>query len=301
MKKFSSHNFCSKRVLTGIALLGLTGLGQVCFADDIDDIQKAEELLLQEENNLKNSIIEDEVKADNDEKELDESIDKKNVVIPKTVNAPQNNLKKFSPEQEIVSLKSQIDLQGRTNRKIKTENEILRDQLTKSQEQVKQLMAKVSKLRNELMIAETEVERLNLLTRGESRSNIFGKSIAKNKVVKRPDPLLTEEQAQKTSEEMPIATVLVDKANLRAGPGLANSPIMSVNKGTRLSVETRSGDWYRVVAPTGERAWISSDTVAFGRDSRSAPSRTVREQGGNQNFDVEEDAALELIKAGKTD
>ena len=62
---------------------------------------------------------------------------------------------------------------------------------------------------------------------------------------------------------MQIAVVTADKVHLRTGPGKENSPLMAVTKGTRLAVETKNGDWYRVIAPTGARAWVSSDVISF--------------------------------------
>lgn len=81
------------------------------------------------------------------------------------------------------------------------------------------------------------------------------------------------------SDDTPVATVVSEKANLRTGPGADNSPLMSVTRGTRLVVETKQGDWYRVISPTGTRAWVSSDVVAFGPTSQSSPTRTVRIRG----------------------
>jgi uncharacterized protein YgiM (DUF1202 family) len=75
---------------------------------------------------------------------------------------------------------------------------------------------------------------------------------------------------------MPIATIVADKAKLRAGPGSEHSEIMSVTKGTRLAVETKKGQWYRVMAPTGQRAWISGDVISFGPDAYSRSGRVLQ-------------------------
>jgi uncharacterized protein YraI len=70
-----------------------------------------------------------------------------------------------------------------------------------------------------------------------------------------------EDTATKTSSDVAIATVLVDKIYLRSGPGKENSPVMTVAKGVRLTVETRRGDWLRVVTPNNGRAWVSAEVV----------------------------------------
>ena len=85
--------------------------------------------------------------------------------------------------------------------------------------------------------------------------------------------------------DMPIAVVIVNKANLRAGPSLKDSPLLEVSKGTRLVVETRQGAWYRVMAPNGKRAWVSSDVVNFGPNANSKPSFTTRIKGYNQDVE----------------
>ncbi|MCB0322087.1 MAG: SH3 domain-containing protein [Bdellovibrionales bacterium] len=64
----------------------------------------------------------------------------------------------------------------------------------------------------------------------------------------------------------PLADVVIlevtgSKVNLRSGPGEEHSPIMQVQEGTRLTVEDREGDWYRVFTPTGARAFVREDVV----------------------------------------
>lgn len=58
-----------------------------------------------------------------------------------------------------------------------------------------------------------------------------------------------------------IIEVLSDKANLRNGPGAQQGILMDVPKGVRLTVEEKRGGWYRVLAPTGERAYIDENVV----------------------------------------
>jgi SH3-like domain-containing protein len=78
---------------------------------------------------------------------------------------------------------------------------------------------------------------------------------------------------------MEVATISVEKADLRLGPGKNNSALMTLPRGSRLAVEARSGEWYRVFAPNGQRAWIHSSLVRFGDGSASlndGSSVTVR-------------------------
>lgn len=58
-----------------------------------------------------------------------------------------------------------------------------------------------------------------------------------------------------------VVEVLASRVALRSGPSPDDSEISAVGKGTRLTVEERSGDWYRVIAPNSVRAYIRSDMV----------------------------------------
>ena len=64
-----------------------------------------------------------------------------------------------------------------------------------------------------------------------------------------------------TRNDVVIVTVRAGSAFLRSGPSTADSPLMRVSKGTRLAVETKKGDWYRVIAPNGQRTWINKDVI----------------------------------------
>ena len=66
---------------------------------------------------------------------------------------------------------------------------------------------------------------------------------------------------QPEPQDLQVVEVSVSKANLRVGPGLEHSPLMTVAQGTRLVVETEEYGWYRVIAPTGIRVWISAQIV----------------------------------------
>ena len=93
--------------------------------------------------------------------------------------------------------------------------------------------------------------------------------------------------------DMTGVTVTAEKANLRSGPGLNNSPLMTVPRGTRLVVERREGDWYRVVTPNGSRAWVTGAVVTFGAQDGWSPSSVVRVKSFDPNA---EDAAFELLQ-----
>ena len=148
------------------------------------------------------------------------------------------------------------------------------------------------------MIADAEVSRLSQILESEhsktlpTSSKKYNSANSLNSSI--PD---TDMNDDKVSDDMPIITVIVDKANLRTGPGRNNSPIMTVAKGTRLAVESRLGDWYRIISPTGTRAWVSSEVIRFGKNSKSSPSRTVKIQGVESKSTAEADAFKAMRKA----
>ena len=292
---------------------------QAVNADDLNkfDANDAEMNLLKEEESFLSDLLKDDYKNDeinNPSLNKDEDskiISKENLSIEieepikQSVSAkPEVNINKAIPSP---TRSNEVLLKEKEIKKISNENFLLKKKLADSQNRIKTLQTQLAEMRDNLILAETEVERLGNIAKSDCR-NIsvntqsykpsIGNSTYSNRkeirqIPQQRDPLLSRQQEQKTNDEMPIATVIVDKANLRAGPGTNNSPIMTIGKGTRLAIETRQGDWYRVVAPTGERAWISRDTIAFGRDPRSSPSRTVKVQGANRN---EEEMAIELIR-----
>jgi septal ring factor EnvC (AmiA/AmiB activator) len=157
---------------------------------------------------------------------------------------------------------------------------------------VKELESRNSRLSSQLLLAETEVVRLAEELEKFSAARLAGISGAQ-RVAPSQEPIDSSNRgipdssgsvARKASadavagardEESLIATVIAPKANLRSGPGTNNAPIMQVSKGTRLLVETRQGSWYRVVSPTGSRAWIFGDVIAFGSRGSRSPSGTV--------------------------
>jgi len=183
-------------------------------------------------------------------------------------------------------------------KQLKTSNGSLDGKLSKAEKRLKKIKAELESTRNRLIIAESEVERLNQLLEIRNKNSLARvsgqrlNSSLRASLGSEPAKSAAKKASPKTSD-MLIATVTARKANLRTGPGPNHSPLMTVAKGTRLAVETRRGSWYRIIAPTGVRAWISSDIVAFGKKADSSPTRTVSVKGYDQSI---EDEAFKLIK-----
>jgi Bacterial SH3 domain len=152
-----------------------------------------------------------------------------------------------------------------------------------------QAVRELNETKARLMLAETQVERLSSIIEarndctisqltGETRQRPIPATVSRLPVVPKVE----------SSAEMPIATVVKKKVYLRTGPGKNNSPLMAVSEGTRLAVETMQGEWYRVITPTGARAWVAAESIAFGNGGSIAPARSVEQS--------EEDKAFELLK-----
>lgn len=152
--------------------------------------------------------------------------------------------------------------------------------------EIKKLKQQLQRTQSKLHLAEAESRRLNKLLKKDYKSSLVSYGIENKespksieKVAKTYKPRKIRKLPTSSQSEMQIATVIVEKANLRTGPGKKNSPIMTVSKGTRLAIETRLDDWYRVITPTGTRAWILSDLIAFGRNYRSKYDRVIKVKG----------------------
>lgn len=154
------------------------------------------------------------------------------------------------------------------------------EQLNNSQKEVSratELERKVVELTNEIFLMKTEVA----IARGVSPQKIKPISSSprlttEDKVETRlatPIPRsetvsqnLHRAQPQPSSsdtgmDDMLVLEVTSDKANLRSAAGMGHSPVMTIQKGSRLVAEDRQGDWFRVISPNGSRAYIRADMV----------------------------------------
>jgi SH3-like domain-containing protein len=167
---------------------------------------------------------------------------------------------------------------------------LLQGKLTASELRVRELEQQLSDAKSQLSAAEVEINRLSGIISGGSRARLATRSVdtpprasapavaaEASRVNQRAASTGLDERPQIASDVAPppvtqnlqVATVAVDKAELRLGPGKNHSALMAIPRGSRLAVEVRQGEWYRVFAPTGERAWIQSSLVRFGDGAAS--------------------------------
>ncbi len=85
-------------------------------------------------------------------------------------------------------------------------------------------------------------------------------------------------KAAPVTSDVMVIEVLKDRVALRSGPSPDDSEIMPVGRGTRLTVEERTGEWYRVIAPNSMRAFIRADMVRIFSPGGEAPREQVAQQ-----------------------
>jgi hypothetical protein len=160
---------------------------------------------------------------------------------------------------------------------------LLQGKLTASEMRVRELEQQLSDAKGQLSAAEVEINRLSAIISGGSRSRLANRVTAPSVTndasraslkptftgsEERP-PVVSDVAPPPQTQNLQVATVAVEKAELRLGPGKNHSALMTIPRGSRLAVEVRQGEWYRVFAPTGERAWIQSGLVRFGDGAAS--------------------------------
>jgi hypothetical protein len=170
---------------------------------------------------------------------------------------------------------------------------------------VSELERQLEEVKGQLTMAETELSRLATISEARNRAS-FGRMPAPAAVLpqtvsqtKARVEVPAIEPTPSGSADLTIATVDVDKAELRLGPGKNHSALMTVAKGSRLAVETRQGEWLRVFAPNGQRAWILAKLVAFGsKTSSTNSSSAVRVRGYSSSLEDEAFKRVQAMTAG---
>jgi hypothetical protein len=144
---------------------------------------------------------------------------------------------------------------------------------------VKELEAQLRETKTQLAAAELEISRLSGIIQSNSRARLnlpqppqaasAPTKLAALPVHAEPKPAPVAEKVADHVNDLQVATVSVDKADLRLGPGKNHTALMTLRRGSRLAIEARQGEWYRVFAPNGQRAWIHSSLVQFGPGAAS--------------------------------
>jgi hypothetical protein len=192
---------------------------------------------------------------------------------------------------------------------LRTANALLRSQLEQRELQVTTLTKQVQELQSQLTIAEVEVERLSAVMDAKTRVSLGQYKLAapaRPKTSSKPEVDATSQapsiaaardvQPPAADNNLEVATVAVQKAELRLGPGANHSALLSLPQGSRLAVEMRQGPWLRVFAPSGERAWIHASLVSFGDSAGRINSNSAVAVKGVAG--AAEDEAFRRVKRG---
>jgi hypothetical protein len=209
----------------------------------------------------------------------------------------------LAPEQESVSLPVA------PAPAVSNPNPALKRELEASHKRIGDLERQLEEVRGQLTMAETELSRLATISEARNRARLNRTSLPPASVPSHTTaPVVTKarleapaiEPTPASSADLTIATVDVDKAELRLGPGKNHSALMTVAKGSRLAVEARQGEWLRVFAPNGQRAWVQSKVVTFGAKSGSKSTSTaVRVHGYSSSLEDEAFRRVQSLTAGR--
>lgn len=279
---------------------------------DLSTLEQKKKLLQEEEDALMNKFKDSAAKENAKEKEgsrkesnllLDESAGLpqaenakpkiKDEANPLIAAAPTATKKVVTPEAEDIITTSK-SIATESNNKIdqaksNKNTAELQKKVVELQNKINSKSKELEETRNRLVIAETQVERLSGILEKINKQKLTGylgsaskdTTVAASQSDTASSPLKANQASfnnqnsgsgQKGGEETLVGIVTSQKAFLRSGPSKDDSPLMSVSKGTRLVVETRHNQWFRVITPTGGRAWIATEMLTFGPNSQSGGS-----------------------------
>jgi len=74
-----------------------------------------------------------------------------------------------------------------------------------------------------------------------------------------------------------VASIAVERTPLRVGPGQRESTLFMIPRHAHVTIEHRTGEWYRVITDSGNRGWLPGSVLVF--DLGVPPSSTVRISG----------------------
>ena len=215
---------------------------------------------------------------------------------------------------------------------------LLRERVAALTTRNRQVEAELETAQRQLLISETEVERLNEFLNDQGRAYLDrasgspseGRSTPPRRSpnsdveyqpTSRRDPssggLIAGSRPSpagslQADRDAPIATIIAPSASGREEPSSSAAVIDKLPEGSRVAVERRSGDWYRVLSPQGIRVWIAASDLSFNAsggpslvdqgNAQVAPSILPPQKGptgqreGSSRQGRAEDRALELLR-----
>lgn len=215
---------------------------------------------------------------------------------------------------------------------------LLRERIAALTTRNRQVEAELETAQRQLLISETEVERLNEFLNDQGRAYLdraSGDPAPARTLPSRPlrnsanepsrfDPRDSSRVGRlpgtrpspagslEADRDAPIATIVVADAAGREEPNSSAAVIDKLPEGARVTVERRSGEWYRVLSPQGFRVWIAATDLSFSNSGGATSGQTgerssspsilppakgpVSQGGGSSQQGRAEDRALELLR-----
>ncbi len=174
--------------------------------------------------------------------------------------------------------------------------------LKKSKKDIKILKAKVTDLQLRL----NEANNLIMVKNAELLSLGHGGRMSVKKEEKEVSSSLRGNKKGSSSYRKTLSVetlavrVIGEKVNLRLKPGKEHSPIQQVARGTELIVESKTGEWYRIITPTGRRAYVKSDLVepinSNGQVVKFRKPKVPRSRNVRDKLNQEESQAMKLLR-----
>lgn len=139
-------------------------------------------------------------------------------------------------------------------------------ELENAKKKIASLQKELSETKGKLLLAEQEVERLTFVLDERNKEALKAMDIpTKARLDPKELQPLGDVITEKMTSPIPVATVVSQRLSLKASPNNSSSTIMTVEAGTKLPIEGNQGGWYRVVAPSGVRAWVPANGVTLGK------------------------------------
>jgi G:T/U-mismatch repair DNA glycosylase len=136
----------------------------------------------------------------------------------------------------------------------------LEHRLAITETQLNLLTQELESTKRKLTTSEARVRELNdqLENRGESSAADTATSIEA-----RAAAVTISEPDIRPSIDTEVARITKNKAPLRIGPGSRESIITHLSRDNLVTIEHRTGGWYRIVTSDGARGWIPGDYLIF--------------------------------------
>lgn len=187
----------------------------------------------------------------------------------------ETSLKELQAEYD--QIKVAMQAQGSSIESLKMNDTQLKQRATEGETGIKQITADVTGMNERLVALQTGLEKLSTRVSENIKRQPHAVYPVRQQVWNsgsitygQDGPRYSYIPHSAVTQDMQIATVSVDDAELWSGPEEHDKVLDRSPRGSRLAVEALQDEWYRVIAPDGTRAWIQSRNVVFSDSDRFA-------------------------------